>query len=40
MKTAVKQILFFIVAAVVILPTPTLLWAWITGRTVMQVLYR
>jgi hypothetical protein len=30
----VKESLFFATAAAVILPAPTLLWAWVTGRAI------
>jgi hypothetical protein len=40
MKKIIGESLFFIAAAVVILPAPTLLFAWITGQTIRQVLYR
>lgn len=40
MNSIVKQILFFLVAAAIILPTPTLVWGWATGKTITQVLYR
>lgn len=40
MKNAIKEVLFFLAAGAVILPTPTLIWAWLTGRTIAQVLYR
>lgn len=40
MSNLVREILFFVIASAVILPTPTLLWAHITGKTLMQVLYR
>ena len=40
MKTLVKDAAFLVVAAAVILPTPTLVFAWVTGRTFLQILYR
>lgn len=40
MGKLVKEVLFFTVAAVVILPTPTLIFAYMTGKTFLQVLYR
>jgi hypothetical protein len=40
MTKLVREIAFFTVAAAVILPAPTLLWAWMTGKTLEQVLYR
>jgi hypothetical protein len=40
MKKIVREIIFFAASAAVILPAPTLLWAWMTGRTIAQVLYR
>lgn len=36
----VKEAAFFAAAAVIILPAPTLLIAWVTGRTISEVLYR
>lgn len=40
MRKTAADIAFLAAAAVVILPTPTLLWAWMTGKTIAQVLYR
>ena len=40
MKTLIKEIAFFMVASAIILPTPTLVFAYMTGKTVWQVLYR
>ena len=40
MKTLIREAAFFAVSAAVILPTPTLLWAWVTGKTVAEILYR
>jgi hypothetical protein len=40
MRTIVKDIVFFIVAALIILPAPTLLLMHITGLTLREVLYR
>jgi hypothetical protein len=39
-RKIVRELLFFVAAAAVILPTPTLLWAHVTGKTITQVLYR
>lgn len=39
MKT-ITETLFFGITAAVILPTPTLAYAWMTGKTFSQVLYR
>lgn len=35
-----KNAVFLLVSAVVILPTPTLVFAYMTGKTFIQVLYR
>ena len=40
MRKIVRELLFFAVSAAVILPTPTLLWAYVTGKTISEVLYR
>ena len=40
MKKIVAELLFFAVAAVIILPAPTLLVSYVTGKTIVQVLYR
>jgi hypothetical protein len=40
MKKVLAEALFFAAAAVIILPTPTLWYAWMTGKTLAQVLYR
>jgi hypothetical protein len=40
MKDAIKEVLFFLAATAIVLPTPTLIWACVTGRTIAQVLYR
>jgi hypothetical protein len=40
MTKIVKETVFFLLATAVILPTPTLLWAWVTGKTVAEILYR
>jgi hypothetical protein len=40
MKTIIREAIFFATAAVVILPTPTLAWAWMTGKTLAEVMYR
>jgi hypothetical protein len=36
----VREAVFFTVSAAVILPAPTLLWAWVTGKTFSEVMYR
>ena len=36
----IREVAFFLIAAAVILPAPTWLWAWMTGKTLAQVLYR
>jgi hypothetical protein len=40
MKKIVREIIFFLLAAAVILPTPTLVWTWVTGKTISEVLCR
>lgn len=40
MKAFIKEAVFYVIAAAVILPTPTLLLAWMTHKTAWQVLYR
>jgi hypothetical protein len=40
MKSFVKNAVFFVIAAAVILPTPTLVFAWVTGKTFTQIIYR
>jgi hypothetical protein len=40
MTKIIREIIFFTIAAAVILPTPTLLWAWMTRKTITEVLYR
>jgi hypothetical protein len=40
MKKLIGEILFFLICAAIILPVPTMVWAWVTGKTVWQVLYR
>lgn len=40
MRRIIRDIIFLIVAAAVILPTPTLVFAWLTGQTITQILYR
>jgi hypothetical protein len=39
-KKIIRETAFFAIAAAVILPTPTLVWAYVTGKTLAQVLYR
>jgi hypothetical protein len=39
-KTLIREAAFFAIAAAVILPTPTLVWAYVTGKTISEVLYR
>jgi hypothetical protein len=36
----IREAAFYTAAAAVILPSPTWLWAWMTGKTLAQVLYR
>jgi hypothetical protein len=40
MKKIISEIIFFATAAVIILPAPIVLLAWMTGQTLSQVLYR
>jgi hypothetical protein len=40
MNKIIRETLFFIVASAVILPTPILILAWMTGRTMREVLFR
>lgn len=40
MRTLIKEIVFFVIAAAIILPTPTAVLAYITGKTFLQILYR
>jgi hypothetical protein len=40
MKTIIADITFLAIAAVIVIPTPTLAYAWMTGKTLAQVLYR
>lgn len=40
MKSVIKETVFFVVAAVIILPTPTLILAYMTNQTIWEVLYR
>jgi hypothetical protein len=40
MTKIIRETLFFIVAAALILPTPILLLAWVTGQTLREVLFR
>jgi hypothetical protein len=39
-KKIVTEVAFFAVAAVIVIPAPTLLYAHVTGKTITQVLYR
>lgn len=40
MKTFIKEAVFLIIAAVIILPTPTLILAYMTNLTFWEVIYR
>ena len=40
MNKIIRETLFFIVASALILPTPILLLAWVTGQTLREVLFR
>jgi hypothetical protein len=35
-----REVVFFAVSSAVILPAPTWLWAWMTSKTLSDVLYR
>jgi hypothetical protein len=39
-KKLIGEAVFFLVAAAVIVPAPTMLWAWVTGKTITEILYR
>jgi hypothetical protein len=36
----IREVVFYASAAAVILPTPVLILAWMTGQTLEQILYR
>jgi hypothetical protein len=40
MTKIIRETLFFIVASALILPTPILLLAWVTGQTLSEVIFR
>ncbi|KJB97190.1 hypothetical protein N826_28545 [Skermanella aerolata KACC 11604] len=40
MNRIMREVLFFTLASAIILPTPMLLLAWMTGRTLREVLFR
>ena len=40
MRKLINEVIFFAIAAAIILPAPTALLAWMTGQTLTQVLYR
>jgi hypothetical protein len=40
MMRIIRETLFFLVSAAVIVPAPIVLLAWMTGQTLTQVLYR
>lgn len=40
MKAMLKEAAFFVISAAIILPTPTVVFAYMTGKTVWQILYR
>jgi hypothetical protein len=40
MTKIIRETLFFIVASALILPTPILLLAWVTGQTLREVTFR
>jgi hypothetical protein len=40
MKKIIGEVVFFAVAAAVIVPAPIVLLAWMTGQTITEVLYR
>jgi hypothetical protein len=40
MKKLIQEVVFFIIASVLILPTPTLVLAYMTNLTFWEVIYR
>jgi hypothetical protein len=40
MRKIVREAIFFAFAAVIVIPAPIALLAWMTGKTLEQVLYR
>ena len=36
----IKEAVFYIIASAIILPMPTVVFAYMTGKTVWQILYR
>lgn len=40
MNKIIAELLFFAVAAAIILPAPTLAYAWMTSKTLAEVMYR
>lgn len=40
MRGIIKEAAFWVIASAIILPTPTLVFAYMTGKTFFQVLYR
>jgi hypothetical protein len=40
MNKIIRETVFFTVASAIILPTPVLILAWMTGRTLREVLFR
>jgi hypothetical protein len=40
MTKIIRETVFYIIASALILPTPILLLAWVTGQTLREVLFR
>jgi hypothetical protein len=40
MKAVFKEVAFLVVAASIIIPTPTLVFAHMTNKTIWEVIYR
>jgi hypothetical protein len=40
MTRIVKEAAIFAAAAVIVIPAPTLWYAWMTGKTLAEVIYR
>ena len=40
MKRIVKEVAFYVIAFAVMMPAPILLLAWMTGRTIREVVLR
>ena len=40
MKKIIREAVFYAAAAVIVIPAPTIWYAWMTSKTLAQVLYR